>query len=123
MTAVTGPVQPALDGSVPPPARRQVDDFEDWITAVWPAYQDAADSGLPFTVAEIAEARRLPDPPNPQAHWGQLPGRLIRAGLITEHGTGKSLRPTVHKSRVAEWIGVPAHLRERAAAEAEGRAA
>jgi hypothetical protein len=115
-------VQPALDGSIPDEPRRQAADFEEWLEEVWPAYEAAADSGEPFTISAIAEAHRLPDPPRPQAQWGHLPGRLMRAGLIQQHYVGRSRRPSVHSSLVLVWIGVPAHLRERRAAEAAGRA-
>ncbi|WP_405769205.1 hypothetical protein OG539_32610 [Actinacidiphila glaucinigra] len=112
-------IQPALDGSVPPAkvpaARRKIEDFEEWVDEVWQAFEDAADSGLPFTVSEIAEKRNLPDPPNPQAHWGKLPGRLRKAGLIEEYATGRSSRDSVHSSLVVKWIGIPQQHRRAAA--------
>lgn len=113
-------VQPALDGSVPPAkepaARRRVEDFEAWVDEVWDAFVQAADTGLPFTVSEIAARHDLPDPPNPQAHWGQLPGRLRKAGLIEPHATGNSARRSVHSSLVHTWIGVPPARRRGEAA-------
>jgi hypothetical protein len=97
----------------------RVDDYEEWVKAVWPAYVAAADSGEPFTISQIAADKQLPDPPRPQAQWGQLPGRLKTEGLIEEwygRGNPKSSRRTAHKSRVAMWIGIPAHRRAEAAA-------
>lgn len=104
-----------LPGMPEPPGK--VDDFEEWVKTVWPAFVAAADSGQPFTTSEIAAARQLPDPPNAQAQWGSLPGRLIKAGLIEPYyRTGKSARPGVHKSLVHLWIGIPLHRRAEAAA-------
>lgn len=111
-----------LPGMPEPPAPAAVQraaDYEDWVKAVWPAFVQAADSGQPFTTSEIQQRNDLPDPPNPQAQWGSLPGRLKAAGLIEEwHGRGnpKNSRRTAHQSRVAMWIGIPAHRRAEAAA-------
>jgi hypothetical protein len=109
------PVQPALDGTVPTPGP---DDYEEWVEQVWDAYVRAADSGLPFTISEVAQREKLPDPPKPQAQWGHLPARLVKAGIIEPHATGKSERRTVHHSLVIQWIGIPAHLRNRTEDEA-----
>jgi hypothetical protein len=95
----------------------RVDDLEEWVKAVWPAYLAAADTAQPFTISEIAAKHGLPDPPKAQAQWGLLPGRLVKAGLVEEYReTGKSSRPGVHKSLVHQWIGIPAHRRTEAAA-------
>jgi hypothetical protein len=114
---VTATVQPALDGSIPPPkvtaARRRVEDYEEWVDEVWPAYVTAADTGQPFTIDEIARKHRLPDPPRPQSQWGSLPSRLQNAGIIRHHGYGGSKR--AHDSLVHVWIGVPAAHREAVA--------
>lgn len=116
---MTNSEQPALDGTLPAAAAnkagRRVDDYETWIDEVWPAFESAADSGLPFTTSEIAKTHDLPDPPNPQAQWGKLPSRLIKAGLIEVFATGNSKRATVHGSLVHTWIGIPAHRRRAAA--------
>lgn len=112
-------IQPALPADYPQPiaTRNQLDDFEEWVKTVWPAFERAADSGQPFTTSQIQERYKLPDPPNPQSQWGHLPGRLVKAGLIEEYAqTGKSKRRGVNSSRVAQWIGIPPELRaERAA--------
>lgn len=111
-------IQPAFDGTditAPAPAatRRIADDYEAWIDEVWPAFVAAADTGQPFTVDQIATARKLPDPPNAKSMWGQLPTRLQDAGIIRHHGYGGSAR--ARQSLVHVWIGVPAHHREAVA--------
>lgn len=108
-------IQPAFDGTTvaaPAPAvtRRVVDDYEAWVDEVWPAFVEAADSGRPFTIDEIARAKNLPDPPHPKSQWGQLPRRLQDEGLIRHHGYGPSER--CRHSLVYVWIGVPVRLRE-----------
>ncbi|WP_265560747.1 hypothetical protein [Streptomyces hygroscopicus] len=112
-------IQPAFDGtemvaSAPAKIRRIVDDYEAWVTEVWDAFVEAADTREPFTVAEIAAAKNLPDPPHPKSQWGSLPGRLQDAGIIRHHDYGGSVR--AHQSLVHVWIGVPAPLREMVAA-------
>ncbi|MEV7975362.1 hypothetical protein [Streptomyces sp. NPDC086519] len=111
-------IQPAFDGTeiaAPAPAvtRRIVDDFEAWVDEVWPAFVEAADTGLPFTVADVAARKQLPDPPRPASQWGSLPARLQDAGIIRHHGFGGSQR--AHQSLVHVWIGVPAAHREAVA--------
>jgi hypothetical protein len=111
VTAIATPLpgMPQLPG--------RIDDLEEWVKQVWPAYVHAADTGIPFTISEIAAKYRLPDPPKAQAQWGLLPGRLIKAGLIEAYReTGKSSRPGVHRSLVHQWIGVPLEQRAEAAA-------
>jgi hypothetical protein len=104
-----------LPGMPKPP--KPVDDFEEWVKAVWPAFVRAADSGQPFTTSEIAAREKLPDPVKSQAQWGKLPGRLQKAGLIEEYyRPGKSSRRGVNGSLVHTWIGIPAHRRAEAAA-------
>ncbi|MFJ9420764.1 hypothetical protein [Streptomyces sp. NPDC101249] len=128
-------IQPAFDGvefAAPAPAviRRVVDDYEAWVDEVWNAFIDAADTGQPFTVDEIARTKNLPDPPQPKTQWGRLPERLLNAGVIRHHDYGASRR--ARQSLVHVWIGVPAGQRQatararreaRAAARAERRAA
>lgn len=108
-------IQPAFDGtelaaSAPAKSRRVIDDYEAWVDEVWPAFIEAADSGRPFTIDEVARARQLPDPPRPQSQWGSLPARLQNEGIIRHHGYGPSQR--AHGSLVYVWIGVPVRLRE-----------
>ena len=121
-------IAPAFDGTelaaaAPAKSRRVMDDYEAWVDEVWPAFVEAADSGQPFTIDEIARKKRLPDPPNPKSQWGSLPARLQEAGLIRHHGYGPSER--CRKSLVYVWIGVPIRLRElvvaRRRAEREAR--
>lgn len=128
-------MQPAFDGTeiaaaAPAKSRRRVDDYEAWVTEVWPAFVEAADSRVPFTVDSVARKHQLPDPPSPKSQWGSLPGRLQDAGIIRHHGYGQSAR--CRRSLVHVWIGVPAHQREavarrrrdeRAAARTTGRRA
>lgn len=108
-------IQPAFDGTemaAPAPAksRRIVDDYEAWVDEVWPAFVEAADSGRPFTIDEVARTKNLPDPPNPKSQWGSLPTRLQNEGIIRHHGYGPSER--CRHSLVYVWIGVPVRLRE-----------
>lgn len=111
-------VQPVFDGNqleapAPSASRRIVDDYEAWVEEVTPYYVNAADTGVPFTIDEIASKHRLPDPPRPQSQWGSLPNRLQNAGIIRHHGYGGSKR--AHDSLVHVWIGVPAQHREAVA--------
>lgn len=121
-------IQPVFDGNqleapAPSKSRRIVDDYEAWVDEVWPAFVEAADSGRPFTVDEVARTKRLPDPPHPKSQWGSLPRRLQDEGVIRHHGYGPSER--CRHSLVYVWIGVPVRLRElvvaRRRAEREAR--
>lgn len=120
-------VQPAFDGtemvaSAPSATRRIVDDYEAWVDEVWPAFVEAADTRLPFTVDEVARRHNLPDPPRPQSQWGSLPNRLQNAGIIQHAGASTSAR--AGHSMVHRWIGVPAAYREAVARKRrEARAA
>ncbi|WP_372344647.1 hypothetical protein [Streptomyces sp. KL116D] len=124
-------IQPAFDGtelaaSAPAKSRRIVDDYEAWVTEVWDAFVEAADTGLPFTVDSVARTKKLPDPPVAKTQWGSLPAQLLNAGIIRHHGYGGSAR--ANQSLVHIWIGVPADQREAVAQRrrderAEARAA
>lgn len=120
-------IQPVFDGNrleaaAPSTSRRIVDDFEAWVDEVWPHYVAAADSRRPFTIADVAAEKNLPDPPRPASQWGSLPGRLQDAGIICHHSYGPSAR--CRKSLVYVWIGVPVGMREMVAARRrEARAA
>ena len=124
-------IAPAFDGTelaAPAPAstRRIVDDYEAWVTEVWDAFVEAADTRRPFTIDAVARDKNLPDPPHPKSQWGSLPARLQDAGIMRHHGYGPSAR--CRKSLVYVWIGVPAHQREAVAQRrrderAEARAA
>lgn len=101
--------QPVLDGldvPTPAPARPVSDDYETWIPAVWPAFERAATTGIPFTAYEVADREQLPEPPDPAHHWGRLMTRLQEEGVIQRHGWTTSARPTSHASGVRTWIGV-----------------
>lgn len=111
-------VQPAFDGTelaapAPSKSRRVMDDYEAWVDEVTPAFIEAADTGMPFTLCGVAAAKNLPDPPLPKSQWGSLPRRLQDAGIIRHHGYGGSAR--AHQSLVHVWIGVPAAHREAVA--------
>ncbi|NUP35963.1 MAG: hypothetical protein HOY76_02805 [Streptomyces sp.] len=115
---MTGSVQPALDGSVPEPrktaTRQRAEDYETWLEQVWPAFIAAAATGRTFTTYEIADTHRLPDPPNPQAHWGRLMTLLKDEGYIRTAGWACSHRPTAHHSGVRTWRGTAAARRAAA---------
>lgn len=116
-----------------PATRRIVDDYEAWVSEVWPAFEAAADTGHPFTVDQVARKNKLPDPPKPQSQWGHLPSRLVNSGIMRHHDYRGSRR--AKDSIVHVWIGIPEHQREavarhlaearkeRAAARAEQRRA
>ncbi|WP_322501787.1 hypothetical protein TR631_33690 [Streptomyces rochei] len=108
-------VQPALDGTIPNPPRQRADDYETWLDVVWPKFTEAAATGRTFTTYEIAEAHRLPDPPNPQAHWGRLMTLLQEQGYVRKAGWANSSRPTTHHSGVRTWRGTAAARRSAAA--------
>lgn len=117
MTAVAPQPLPGMPTPPVSPAVQRAEDYETWLAAVRPAFVAAADSGEPFTISQIAAAASLPDPPNPQAQWGQLPKLLRAEGLIRSYAaTGNSVRRTVHSSLVHMWIGVPPEQRAEAAA-------
>jgi len=111
---MTASVQPALDGSVPEPAKtrtqRQAEDYETWLAEVWPKFIAAA-TGRTFTTYEIAAANDLPSPPNPQAHWGRLMTLLKDEGYIRTAGWACTNRPTAHHSGVRTWCGTAAARR------------
>jgi hypothetical protein len=111
----TPAIQPTLDGTVPTPkptaARQRMDDYETWIDTCRPAFEAAAASGMPFTTSQIQERYNLPDPPNPARNWGHLALRFQSEHLMREWSTDRSKRPTVHRSRVTQWIGIPADER------------
>ncbi|MCX5584232.1 hypothetical protein [Streptomyces erythrochromogenes] len=102
-------VQPALDGTIPPPtktaARRKAETYLDWIDEIRPAFEQAAATGLPFTTSEIQQRYDLPDPPDPAHHWGHAALRFQAEHIFREWSTARSQRATVHKSRVTQWIG------------------
>jgi len=115
---MTATVQPALDGSIPEPtktkARRQAEDYETWLAEVWPKFIAAAATGRTFTCFEVVDTHRLPDPPNPQAHWGRLMTLLKDEGYVRTAGWACSNRPTVHHSGVRTWRGTAAARRAAA---------
>lgn len=111
-------IQPALDGTAPPPvtalAVQRAEDYETWLAAVRPAYETAAATGKPFTTYSIADAARLPEPPDPAHTWGRFMRLLADEGWIRTHGWTTSDRPTTHHSGVRVWIGTPAARRNAA---------
>ncbi|MFD5419435.1 hypothetical protein ACFWJT_15600 [Streptomyces sp. NPDC127069] len=108
-------VQPALDGTIPTPkppaARRRAEDFETWYAEVEPVYVAIAATPRVFTIFEIADEHRLPEPPDSAHHWGRLATLLKDAGYIRTAGWACSSRPTVHHSGVRTWKGTPAARR------------
>ncbi len=102
-------VQPALDGSVPEPAKtrtqRRVDDYETWVELVRPVFLRVAAAGKPFTSWDVADEHDLPEPPNSRSHWGNFISLLREDGLITHYGWTNSHRPGDNKSGVKVWCG------------------
>ncbi|NED75316.1 hypothetical protein G3I51_23935 [Streptomyces sp. SID9944] len=115
---MTTPVQPALDGSVPEPAkswaRQQAEDYETWLEVVWPVFIAVAATGRTFTTFEVADQHQLPDPPNPKAHWGRLMVRLRDEGYVRPANWACSNRPTTRHSGVRTWRGTAAARRAAA---------
>jgi len=116
---VTATVQPALDGTVPVAPivkpRRQSEDYETWLAEVWPKFIAVAATGRTFTCYQVVDEHKLPDPPNPQAHWGRLMTLLRDEGYVRTAGWACSDRPTVNHSGVRTWKGTAAARREAAA--------
>ncbi|MER6601122.1 hypothetical protein [Streptomyces parvus] len=112
---MTASQQPLLDGTFPDPAQQQSADYETWLAAVWPVFIAAAATGKTFTCYSVADAAKLPNPPNPQAHWGRLMTLLRDEGYIRTAGWACSDRPTTHHSGVRTWKGTAAARREAAA--------
>ncbi|MEW2069017.1 hypothetical protein [Streptomyces sp. NPDC007346] len=108
---MTATVQPALDGTVPP----EPVDYDTWLAAVWPHYIAAAATGKTFTCYSVADANKLPDPPNRKAHWGRLITLLEDKGYIRKVDWAPSDRPTTRHSGVRTWRGTAAARREAAA--------
>lgn len=117
---MTAPVQPALDGTIPPAhvpaARRRAEDYETWIAVVRPVFATVAATGRTFTCYEIADQYRLPEPPDGAHHWGRLMSLLREDGVIARHGWACSSRPTTNQSGVRRWRGTRAAQQGRAAA-------
>lgn len=108
-------VQPALDGSIPPPTktqtRQRAEDYDTWIAQIRPTFEQVARAGRRFTSYEIADEYNLPDPPLPQAHWGRAVGLFRDEGLIEAVGWANSDRPGDHGSAVKVWRGTAAARR------------
>lgn len=107
-------IQPALDGSVPPPARPRASDYETWIETVRPVFEKVAATSRRWTSYEVADEHNLPDPPKPQSQWGRLVGMLRDEGLIEAVGWANSDRPGDNGSGVKVWRGTRAARRAAA---------
>lgn len=107
MTATPTP----LPGMPEPP----VADYETWVAAVHPAFEQAAARPGTFTAYGVVRDAGLPEPPNPAHHWGRLLGLLRDEGWIRPAGWAASDRPTTRHSGVRTWRGTPA-ARKKAAA-------
>ena len=106
------PVQPTLDGTLPPaPAA----DYATWVDLVRPAFVAVARSGRLFTSYEVVKDNDLPEPPNARADWGNLVLALVRDGLIEHVTFDRSSRPTGERSAVGVWRGTRAAQAGRAA--------
>lgn len=97
----------ALFDTTPYTTTPVADDYDTWLAAVWPAFEEAAATLKPFTAYEVTQAHGLPEPPDPAHHWGQLFRHLKEQGVIREYGWAASRRRTSHGSGVRIWIGVP----------------
>src|SRR5690242_5236239 len=96
------------------PAVQRAADYETWITAVRPAFENAAATGQTFTAYEIAHANDLPEPPDHHQCGRRL--NLLRAeGSIRHAGWTSSPPPPTHASGVRTWRGTRAAISGRAA--------
>ncbi|MEV4227298.1 hypothetical protein AB0J81_09340 [Streptomyces bobili] len=100
------PVQPTLDGTLPPPAELS---YAEWIEHIRPTFVAVAKTGRRFTTYEVAREYRLPEPSNPKADWGNAVQQFAREGLIEDtNDAARSSRPTSERSRVGVWRGTHA---------------
>ncbi|MGW6872855.1 hypothetical protein ACWGHA_11030 [Streptomyces xanthophaeus] len=100
------PIQPALDGTIPPP----VSDFETWAATVRPTLVQVARSHRRhWLIWEIKREFKLPEPPDPAHDWGRLTTHLKDDGVIQHDGVGQ----TRDKSLVHAWCGTRAARRGR----------
>jgi hypothetical protein len=102
---MTAPVQPALDGTLPPAGQLS---YAEWAELIRPYFVAAAQSGREFTSYAIAEENELPEPPKPASDWGNFVQQLARERLIEDAGTDRSARRTSERSRVGVWRGTAA---------------
>lgn len=104
--------QPALDGTVPPPPRRQIEDYMEWVAEIRPTFVQVARSRRRHWLSwQIKHEYKLPDPPDPAHDWGRFLGHLADDGLIEHDGTGH----TRDKSLVNAWTGTRAARKGRVA--------
>ncbi|MFC9821431.1 hypothetical protein ACFWG6_31125 [Streptomyces erythrochromogenes] len=108
-------VQPTLDGTIPPPARPRASDYQTWVEKVRPVFEEIARTGRRFTSYEIADERKLEDPPLPKTHWGSFIHRLAEDGLIEHVAFDETERPGGNHSVVKVWRGTRAARQGRAA--------
>ena len=116
---MTATVQPALDGSIPPPkvpaARRRAADYETWVDEVRPKLLAKIAEGRSFTFYQLADELDLPDPPDPAHQWGRLARQFRDDGLTYHYGWDNSARPASNHSGVKVWRGPRAARNGRAA--------
>jgi hypothetical protein len=86
-------------------------DYETWANQVRPAFLEAARTGEPFLVWQIARTHSLPEPPDRDHDWGRLASRLHREGVTRTAGFGL----TRDKSSVRRWRGTRAAIDGRIA--------
>ncbi|MFI8301519.1 hypothetical protein ACIGCZ_37055 [Streptomyces nigra] len=94
------PVQPTLDGTMPPP----VPDYATWVDTVRPTFVEVARTGESFLFWRIARDHQLPEPPDRDHDWGRLAAQLHREGITRTNGFGL----TRDKSSVRRWRGTRA---------------
>lgn len=106
------PVQPTLDGTLPPPAELT---YAEWVERIRPTFVAVAKTGRRFTTYEVAREYSLPEPPNPKADWGNFVQSLVRDGVIEHCGWDETIRPGGEHSGVKVWRGTRAAQAGRAA--------
>jgi hypothetical protein len=78
-----------------------VSDYETWEAEVRPTFEQVAAAGESFVCWRVAQAHRLPDPPERKRDWARLISGLHNAGVIRQDGYGHAR----DGSAVCSWRG------------------
>jgi hypothetical protein len=87
-------------------------DYETWAAIVRPTFERVAAAGESFVCWRVAQAHKLPDPPEQKRDWARLIAALHHDGLIRQDGYGHAR----DGSAVYSWRGTRQARREVRAA-------